>query len=79
MLLRKISDDIIKNSQSLTIQFVQEQVRTAAELSKTSTSLHVKRWTHKPVWIAQWPLTTEKLQASEQRVEEQLNHHHIEV
>lgn len=79
MLLRKISDDIIKNSQSLTIQFVQEQVRTTAELSKTSTSLPIKRWTHKPVWAAQWPLTTEKLQTLEQRVEEQLNDHHIKV
>ena len=32
----------------------------------------------KPVWVEQWPLTTEKLQALEQLMQEQVNTYHIE-
>ncbi|KAL6032796.1 hypothetical protein STEG23_008150 [Scotinomys teguina] len=41
-------------------------------------ALPLKWLTDKPVWVGQWPMTQEKLQALEQLVQEQLNAQHIE-
>ena len=65
------------NEQSLTIQIVQEEGTTAADLSDAPTALPLKWLTDNLVWVKQWPLTTEKLQALEQ-LQEQLNAQHIE-
>ena len=46
-------------------------------LSKVPTALPDKV-TDKPVWVEQWPLTSEKLQVLEPLVQEQLNDQHIE-
>ena len=62
--------------QSLTIQIVQEEGTTAADLSDAPTALPLKWLTDNLVWVKQWPLTTEKLQALEQ-LQEQLNAQHI--
>ena len=64
--------------QSPTIQVVQEQGTTAADISKAPTALPLKWLTDKSVWVKQKPLTTEKLQAVEQLVQEQLDAQHIE-
>ncbi|KAL6038305.1 hypothetical protein STEG23_030308 [Scotinomys teguina] len=67
------------NHWSPAIQIVQEQGRTTTvDLPKTPTALPLKWLTDKPVWVQQWPLTTEKLQALEELVQEQLNAQHIE-
>ncbi|KAL6062885.1 hypothetical protein STEG23_004248 [Scotinomys teguina] len=66
------------NHWSPAIQIVQEQGRTTVDLPKTPTALPLKWLTDKPVWVQQWPLTTEKLQALEELVQEQLNAQHIE-
>ena len=63
---------------SPTILVVQEQGTTAADISKAPTALPLKWLTDKPVWVKQWPLTIEKLQALEQLVQEQLDAQHIE-
>ena len=57
---------------------IQGQGTTAIDLSKAPTALPLKWLTDKPVWVVQWPLTTGKLQALEQLVQEQLNIQHIE-
>ena len=57
---------------------VQEQGKTVVDISKAPTALPLKWLTDKPVWVVQWPLTTEKLQALEQVVQDQLNAQHIE-
>ncbi|KAL6087981.1 hypothetical protein STEG23_022841, partial [Scotinomys teguina] len=67
-----------RNTRSPVIQIVQEQGRTTVDLPKTPTALPLKWVTDKPVWVQQWPLTTEKLQALEELVQEQLNAQHIE-
>ena len=61
--------------QSPTIQFVQEQDTTVADLSKVPTTLLLRWLTDKPVLVEQWPLTSEKLQALEQLVQERLTAH----
>ncbi|KAL6036362.1 hypothetical protein STEG23_004443, partial [Scotinomys teguina] len=66
------------NYWSPAIQIVQEQGRTTVDLPKTPTALPLKWLTDKSVWVQQWPLTTEKLQALEELVQEQLNAQHIE-
>lgn len=65
-------------NQSPTIQAVHKQSTTVVELSEVPTALPLKWLTNKPVWVGQWPLTKEKLQALEQLVQEQLNAQHIE-
>lgn len=55
--------------QSMTIQAVQERGTTAAAILKAPTTLPLKCLTDKPVWVKQWPLTTEKLQPLEQLAE----------
>lgn len=50
-------------------------------IGATVNELHADKiiWkTTEPVWINQWPLTQEKIQALEQLVQEQLNKGHIE-
>lgn len=66
------------NEWSPAIHIIQEQGTITDDLPKTPTALPLKWLTHKPVWVQQWPLTTEKLQALEELVEEQLNAQHIE-
>ncbi|KAL6045981.1 hypothetical protein STEG23_001675 [Scotinomys teguina] len=66
------------NHWSPAIQIVQEQGRTTVDLPKTPTALPLKWLTDKPIWVQQWPSTTEKLQALEELVQEQLNAQHIE-
>ena len=41
-------------------------------------ALHFKWLTAKTIWVKQWLLTENKLQALEQLVQEQLNAHYIE-
>lgn len=78
MLLRKILKCDLKNSHSLTVQVVRKQVTTAADLSKAPTALSLKWLTDKSVWVEKWPLTSEKFQALEQLVQEQLSAQHTE-
>ncbi|KAL6084139.1 hypothetical protein STEG23_009593 [Scotinomys teguina] len=66
------------NDRSPTIEIVQEQGTTTDDLLKTPTVLPLKWLTDKPVWVEQWPLTTEKLQSLEELVKEQLSAQHIE-
>ena len=63
------------HKQSSTIQVVEEQGTTVADLSKVPTTLPLRWLTDKPVLVEQWPLTSEKLQALEQLVQERLNAH----
>ena len=42
-----------------TSQVEQEQATTAANISNTPKTLLLKLFTDKPVWVVQWPLTTE--------------------
>ena len=42
------------------------------------TALPLKWLTEKPIWVKQWPLAEEKLQALEQLVQEQLDARYIE-
>ena len=42
------------------------------------TALPLKRLTEKHIWVKQWSLVEDKLQAIEQLVQEQLDVHHIE-
>jgi len=51
------------------------QVATAV---KTTTALPLRWLTDQPIWIDQWSMTKEKLQALEQLVQEQLEAQHIE-
>ncbi|KAL6068070.1 hypothetical protein STEG23_001423 [Scotinomys teguina] len=60
------------------IQAVHKQSTTLIQLSEVPTTLPLKWLTNKPVWVGQWPLTKEKLQALELLVQEQLNAQHIE-
>ncbi|KAL6040906.1 hypothetical protein STEG23_037882 [Scotinomys teguina] len=60
------------------IQAVHKQSTTLIQLSEVPTALPLKWLTNKPVWVGQWPLTKEKLQALELLVQEQLNAQHIE-
>ena len=71
--------DIIRYyaQRSPTIQAVQEYKATSKPL-EVSTALLLKWLRKKPIWIKQWLLTGDKLQALEQLVEEQLDDHHIE-
>lgn len=46
--------------------------------TKVPRALPLKQLTDKPVWVDQWPLPKEKLQAFEQLVQEQLESQHIE-
>ena len=64
--------------QSPTIQVVQEQGTTAADISKAPTALPLKWLADKPGWVKQYLLTIEKLQALEQLVQKQLDAQHIE-
>lgn len=45
---------------------------------KTTTALPLRWLTDQPIWIDQWSMTKEKLQALEQLVQEQLEAQHIE-
>ncbi|KAL6065033.1 hypothetical protein STEG23_028902 [Scotinomys teguina] len=76
--LTHVSERNTRRYWSPAIQIVQEQGRTTVDLPKTPTALPLKWLTDKPVWVHQWPLTTEKLQALEELVQEQLNTQHIE-
>lgn len=51
--------------QSPTIQEVQEQDTTAADISKAPTAVPFKDMTEKPLWVKQSHLTLEKMQAFE--------------
>ena len=59
------------------IQAVQEHKATSKPL-EIQTVLPLKWLTEKPIWVKQWPLAEDKLQALEQLVQEQLDAHHIE-
>lgn len=54
------------------------QGTAAADLSTIPTAQPLKCLTDKTIWIEQQPLTSEKLQALEQLVQEQLSARHIE-
>ena len=45
---------------------------------KSPTALTLRWLTDQPIWIDQWSMTKEKLQALEQLVQEQLEAQHIE-
>ena len=64
--------------QSLIIQVVYKQGTTTADLLKVPTVLPLKWLTEKLVWVKQWPLTADKLQALEQLLPEKLDGQHIE-
>ena len=49
-----------------------------ATADKTPTALPLRWLTDQPIWIDQWSMTKEKLQALEQLVQEQLEAQHIE-
>ena len=59
------------------IQAVQEHTANSKPL-EVPTALPLKWLTEKPIWIKQWPLAEDKLQALEQLVQEQLDANHIE-
>ena len=63
MLLRQIKRHYY--SQSQTIQAVHKQVKKVVDISNNSPTF---KMIDKPVWVEQWPLTTEKLQTLEQLV-----------
>ena len=71
--------DVIKYyaQRSPAIQAVQEHKTTNKPL-EVPTALPLKWITEKPIWIKQWPLAEDKLQALEQLVQEQLDTQHIE-
>ena len=71
--------DVIKyyTQRSPVIQAVQEHKATSKP-SEVLTALPLKWLTEKPIWVKQWPLMEDKLQALEQLVQEQLDAHHIE-
>ena len=71
MFLGKILQDIIKNSHQL-FSLYNKNGTTAADISKAPTVQPLKWLTDKTIWVKQWPLTIEKLQALEQLVKEQL-------
>ena len=62
---------------SPTIQAVQEHTATSKAL-EVPTALPLKSLTEKPIWIKQWPLAEDKLQALEELIQEQLDAPHIE-
>lgn len=59
------------------IQAVQEHIANTKPL-EVPKALPLKWLTKKPIWIKQWPLAEDKLQALEHLVQEQLDAHHIE-
>ena len=60
------------------VQIVQKNCITATEPKRMITALPLRWLTEKPIWVQQWPLTMEKLEALEQLVQEQLQAQHIE-
>ena len=69
--------DVIRyNAQrSPVIQVVQEHKATNKPLGTNSPTF---KMAEKPIWVKQWPLAEDKLQALEQLVQEQLDARHIE-
>lgn len=59
------------------IQAVQKQDASAKPTDQPK-SLPLKWVTDEPVWVGQWPMTTEKLESLEKLVQEQLASGHIE-
>lgn len=53
-----------------------KNITTVVELSVVTISLPIKWLTDKPVWVGQFPMTSEKLEALEQLAQEQLNAEH---
>lgn len=65
-------------AQSQIIQFVYKQDIKTVPLPKVPVALPLKFLADKSVWVEQWPLTSEKLQALGQQVWEYLNGPHID-
>ena len=59
------------------IQAVQRQNASAEQMEEPK-ALPLKWSTEEPVWVGQWPMTSEELEALENLVQEQLNAGHIE-
>ena len=60
------------------VQVVQKNCLIATEPKRMLTALPLRWLTDIPIWVQQWPLTMEKLEALEQLVQEQLQAKHIE-